>query len=75
MDFEENARGAWGRGALGQELLDEADFLLGVEVAGGDVVGGEGDLDLWAGSGLRGGRGHWEELIATLLLDRALLSS
>ena len=75
MDFEEGTRGAWGRGTRGQELLNEADFLLRVEVAGGDVVGGEGEANFWAGGGLRGGRGHWEELIATLLLDRVLLSS
>ena len=76
MGLEEGERSAWRWRAFGQEPLDEADLLFGVEVAGEDVFGGEGNLDFWAGGRLEGGSGHWEEkLIATLLLDQVLLSS
>ena len=59
-------------GAASQEPLD-GEVVVGLEtwgnVEGGDVLSGKGDLDFCAGSGLEGRLGgHWQDLMATLLL-------
>ena len=79
MGVESSSGGARGGGAVSQEPLD-GEVVVRLEAWGNvgrrNVFNGKDNFNFRAGGGLEGGgRGHWQDLMATLLLDRVLLSS